>query len=238
MGFTIYGAALIVFWFLINAFRNTSGMVRRNLGRSMLGAFLLGTGIGCSADLMVQTYGRFLVSTGLLVQLAGTIIVMASFYAIRTTDEFRWTEEASSLFIIFNSLCIYTYSLEKNMVLKEADLHGGGLASVLIVAQSIVKSDEPPEHIEYQDLHFLVKVSEEQFGSEKVIFVLIVKKDLSILREKLDEYLRKFINRFKETLSTWKGNVAVFKEKGEDLVQVFKNVKKAKKSEISKMSTS
>jgi hypothetical protein len=175
-GFAIYGAALVVFWFFLRVYRDTDGKIRRNIEKAILGAFILGLGIGLSADLVVQMGGEYLISVGLIVQLVGLIILGLSFYGIRSTDEFVWYNEAQSLFIIFNSLCIYAYSIEQGNYLKQADLFGGGLASVLMVAQSIVKSDEPPTHIEYQNLNFMVQVGKNQYSENRIIAVLLVKK--------------------------------------------------------------
>ena len=220
-GFTIYGAALVVFWFFLTVYRKTDGSVKKNLERSIIGAAILGIGIGISADLVVNTYGKFLIIAGLFTELGGMALLGASFYSIRSTDEFRWHEQAQSLFIIFNSLCIYTYSIEQGTTIKEADLHGGGLATVIMVAQSIVKSDEPPEYIDYLNMNFLLKVSEQNFANNKVIVVLIARKNLSILHEKLDRFLNGFIDAFKEELPDWNGNVAVFKEKCDSLINLF-----------------
>lgn len=221
-GFTIYGAALGVFWFFVRAFRETDGKVRRNIGKAIIGAFVLGSGIGLSADLVVQMGGQFLIALGLLIQLAGMILMGLSFYGIRSTDEFLWHSEVQSLFVIFNSLCIYAYSIEQDTALKEADLYGGGLASVLIVAQSIVKSEEPPEHIEYQNLNFLVRVGKQNFAGSQVIVVLLVKKNLSILNEKLERYLFAFEDQFKDILGNWTGDISSFTEKSGDLLQIFR----------------
>lgn len=220
--FTIYGAALVVFWFFLRALRDTDGKIRRNIARSMFGAFTLGLGIGISADLVISIVGQYLIAVGLILQLVGMIIIGVSFYGIRSTDEFLWHSEVQNLFVIFNSLCIYAYSIEQNTTLKEADLYGGGLASVLIVAQSIVKSEEPPEHIEYQNLNFLVRIGKQNFTGSRVIMVLLVKKNLSILNEKLERFVNAFEERFKSVLGDWTGDISAFSEQSGDLLEMFK----------------
>lgn len=222
LGFTIYGAALAVLWFLIRTYRNTDGRIRHNIGRAIIGGFILGIGIGLSADYIVQLGGQYLIAVGLIVQLIGMILLGLSFYGIRTTDEFLWYSEVKDLFVIFNSICLYAYSFEQDSNLKEADLYGGGLASVLFVAQSIMNSQEPPEHIVYQNLNFIVRLGTQKFSNNRLIAVLMVKKNLSILHEKLEKFLNAFENQFKDVLIHWTGDTEPFIKNSKNLNQIFR----------------
>ncbi len=78
------------------------------------------------------------------------------------------------------------------------------------MAQSILQSDEPPKHIEFQNTNFVVKKSTEKNGGDHLIAILIVKKNLIILNEKLDNFISKFESRFKDSLDKWDGNTAPF----------------------------
>jgi len=220
-GFTIYGATMIVLWFFIKVFHETDGKIHRYVGIAILGGVVLGTGIGISADLMVQTYGNILVAIGLIVELIGMIMIGLSFYFIRTTDEFLWRSNVQSLFIIYNSLSILAYNLEQESPMKQGDLYGGGLASVLIVAQSIIKSDSPPDHIEYQNMNFLIKVGQKQFDGNRCVAVLLVKKNLSILHEKLAQFMERFETQYESILTKWNGNALPFQEQSGPLLKLF-----------------
>ncbi len=219
--FTIYGAAAVVLFFLLNTFLNTEGSVRRNLGRALIGSFVLGLGIGFSADLVVNNIGRYVVALGLTVGLVGMIMIGASFYAIQSTDEFRWPAEVQSIFVIFNSICVFAYSFDQQSDLKDGDLKGTGLASVLMVAQSIVQGKEPPGHIEFQNLNFLVRISDRQFNRESCIAVLLVRKNLVILHEKLQRFMHEFEKQFEGVLTNWDGNTDPFITQSGSLVQIF-----------------
>ncbi len=221
--FTIYGAALVVLYYLMNTFRNTEGIIRRNLGIALLGAFVLGLGIGLSAKLVVETVGRYAVALGLIVGLVGMVMVGASFYAIRTTDEFRWPAEVQSLFVIFNSICVFAYSFDQKSELKDGDLKGTGLASVLMVAQNIVQGKEPPGQIEFQNLNFLVQVGDRQFNGESCVVVLLVRKNLVILHEKLQRFIKGFEKQFEGTLTKWDGNTDPITTQSGELVQIFQS---------------
>lgn len=220
-GFTIYGAAIVVLLFFIRTFRLTEGKIHKKIRSSILGSLILGIGIGASADLMVATIGDFLIPVGLVIQVVGMIIIGLSFYIIHSADEFTWYKNTKSLYLIFNSVCLFAHSFEKNERIKEADLYGSGLASVLIVAQSILQSDEPPKHIEFQNTNFVVKKSTEKYGGDHLIAILIVKKNLIILNEKLDNFISKFESRFKDLLDKWDGNTAPFSEGSIDLIKIF-----------------
>nr|MDO8118850.1 hypothetical protein [Candidatus Sigynarchaeota archaeon] len=213
--------AIIVFSFFAGVYNQVFGTVKRDLKRSIIGAFVLGIGIGMSADLIVQTFGTFLIVTGLFTQLAGMALLGLSFYSIGSTDEFRWYSEVESIFLIFNSLCIYTYSIEQGKTLKEADLHGGGIATVLMVTQTIIDSEEPPDHIEYQNTSFLIKKTEKKYDGNHVVAVLIARKNLAILREKLGDFLSTFSKKFEKELVSWKGDTSMFKETCDELVATF-----------------
>ncbi len=221
--FTIYGAALVVLYFILKMFLGTEGSVRRNLGRALIGAFVLGIGIGFSADLVVQNLGRFVVAIGLIVGLVGMIMVGVSFYTIRTTDEFRWPAEVQSIFMIYNSICVFAYSFDQQSELKDGDLKGTGLASVLMVAQSIVQGKKPPGHIEFQNLNFLVRVSDKQFNGESCVAVLLVRKNLVILHEKLQRFMHGFEKQFEGILTKWDGNTDPFTIQSGPLIKIFQS---------------
>lgn len=220
-GFTIYAAALAIFWFFLRLLRQTDGKIHSHLRWSLVGAFILGIGIGLSADYMVQTIGRIFVSVGLVVELTGMIIIGVHMYAIRTTDEFMWAQNLQTLFIIYNSLSLLAFDFEQNEMLKQGDLLGGGLATVLVVTQSIMKTQEPPEHIEYQDRNFLIQIGDGMFGNNRCIAVLLVKKNLIILQEKLKNFLRNFEQTFKKELEDWSGNTTPFTERNDELIKIF-----------------
>ncbi len=220
--FTIYGAALVFLWFFLRAYRETDGTIRRDIGSSLIGGIVLGIGIGISADLVVNMVGDYVIAIGLIIQLLGMITIGLSLYGIRTTDEFLWHSEVQTLYVIFNSLCICSYSIEKDTALKDADLFGGGLASVLMVAQSIMKSEEPPEHIEYQNLNFLVRVGKQNFSGSRVITVLLVKKNLTILNEKLGQFVDSFENQYKDVLNNWTGDITSFLQNSGELINIFR----------------
>ena len=144
-----------------------------------------------------------------------------SFYSIRTTDEFLWKNNCQTLYVIYNSLCIFPFSIEQNAIMQEGDLKGGGLATVLIVAQSILKTQEPPNHIEFQDMNFLLKVGNRSFSGNRCIGILLVKKNLMILQEKLDRFMTDFETHFAATLENWGGNASPFSEEGGKIAQIF-----------------
>nr|MDO8111130.1 hypothetical protein [Candidatus Sigynarchaeota archaeon] len=222
--FTIYLAAIAVFWFFFQVLLKVDGQIRKRMISAIGGAFVLGIGIGLSADLVVTYGGQLFLLSGLLVQLVGMIVIGLNFYSIRTADEFLWYNNVQTIYVIYNSVCLFAYSVEKDSMLKEGDLLGGGLATVLLISQTIVKSDEPPSHIEFQDLNFLVKVGDREFSGKRVIAVLQVKKNLAILHEKLDRFVNSFETQFSGVLEGSSGviNIAKINQQGGQLASVFR----------------
>jgi hypothetical protein len=152
------------------------------------------------------------------------IIIGLGFYSIRSADEFSWHSNVQNIYVIHNSICIFAYSVEQDAQLKEGALRGGGIATVLLVSQAVSKSDEPPNHIEFQDLHFIVKVGAQSFDGGHVIAVLQVRKDLTILNEKLDRFLTTFETEFSGVLEGSSGivNMAKINAQSEQLTSMFR----------------
>lgn len=223
--FTIYIAALIVFAYFFRVFVGTEGTIRRDIVIAIAGAFVMGIGIGLSADLVVSYGGDILIVSGLFLQVIGMIVIGLSFYSIRSADEFSWHQNVQTIYVIHNSICIFAYSLEQDALLQEGALHGGGIATVLLVSQAVSKSDEPPNHIEFQDLHFIVRVGSRSFDGSHVIVVLQVQKDLTILNEKLDRFVSTFEDQFASVLEGKGGivNMAKINVQSTELTSMFRH---------------
>jgi hypothetical protein len=123
---------------------------------------------------------------------------------------------------------IFSFAFEQQSQLKDGDLKGSGIASALVVAQSIVKSEEPPEAIDYKDITYLVKQGKQDFQGGRCTGVLLAKKDLRILRDKLDYFLRAFEEKFSANLSKWDGNVTPIEEQSGSLLPIFQPGRKWK----------
>jgi hypothetical protein len=95
---------------------------------------------------------------------------------------------------------------------------------VLLVSQAVSKSDEPPKHIEFQDLHFVVRVGARAFDGGHLIVVLQVRKNLTILSEKLDRFVSTFEEKFTDVLEGKGGivNMAKINAQSEQLTSMFR----------------
>ena len=220
-GYTIYLATIIVYWFYIKAYQDTDGKIHAYIRLGLIGTVLFGLGIGFSADAVVELGGNYLIAVGVLLEIIGIVLIGIGFYQIQSSDELIWYREPESLFILFNSVCIYGYSFNKRRVFEDADLYGGGLAAVLIVAQSIMKSDEPPGHIEFQKKHYLIGMGKTNFDENRLTAVLVVQKDLIILHEKLIRFLGEFETKFTSILANWQGDISKITPKCKDLMNIF-----------------
>jgi hypothetical protein len=220
-GYTIYPASFVVLYYFLKTIRDSDGKIRRMVNQAILGCFIMGVGIGLSADYVVATGGSYLIAVGSISQLAGLILIGISFYGIRSTDEFSWHKEALNLFVIYQGMCLYAYSIEQSAKIREADLHAGGLATALIVSQGVLKSDDPPNHIEFQNTHFLIQAGKQTITNDRIIAILIVRKDLSLLREKLANFVNSYERKIQDILKEWRGNVAPMEAKGDECIPIF-----------------
>jgi hypothetical protein len=220
-GYTIYLASLFVYWFYVKVYQMTEGTIHNNIRLALIGTVLFGLGIGLSADAVVSSIGMYFIVIGILNEILGVILIGVGFYRIKSSDELTWYREPVGLFIIFNSLCLYGYNFKDKIVFENADLHGGGLAAVLIVSQSIIKSDSPPKHIEFQNTHYLIGLGKREFNNNRLTAVFIVQKNLIILHEKLIRFLTAFEEKFSHILSNWQGDISKITADCQDLMQIF-----------------
>ncbi len=219
-GFTIYLPAMYQFLFFYRALKKTDGQIKRMFIITLSGAFVMGIGIGLSAEKMVEFLGFIFLPIGLLIQLIGLAMIGLSFYQIRSVNEIIWETEPISVFIILNGLCLFSYSFKEKEDVENADLFGGGLAASLLVAKNIVKSDQPPAHIEFQNLHFLISIGLIDSQGSKPVAVMLVKKNLLILQDKLKKFMNLFETQFKSRLISWNGQVFP-KEEYDSIMNVF-----------------
>ncbi len=221
-GLTIYGAALALLLFFVWIYRQMEGKVKRLIGWGIFGGLIWGTGVGLTSDFMVQEVAQYFLDIGLLLQMTGMIILGLSFTSIRSLDEFLWSDKIQTLFVLYSSLCIFAYSFERGSKLEQGDLLGGGLASALIAMQSISQSEEPPETIDYKDLVFIIKPGELIFSGGRCTAILLAKKRLTIVKEKLSQFIHTFEQIHSLDLQKWGGNITPLDQHNEDLLKIFK----------------
>ena len=220
-GLTIYGAALALFLYFIWILRQMEGKIKRFIAWSIVGGLIWGTGIGVTSDFMVQEVWRYFLDLGLLLQMGGLIILALGFFSIKSLDEFLWAEKIQTLFVLYNSLCIFAYSFERETKLEQGDLFGGGLASALMAIQAVIQSEEPPETIDYKDIVFIIKPGEIIFPNGRCTAILLAKKRLRIIIEKLTRFTREFETVHSSHLQNWDGNTAPLEERNQDLLNIF-----------------
>ncbi len=220
-GLSIYGAAVALLLFFILVYLQMEGKVKRFIGWGIFGGLIWGAGVGVTSDFMVQQVSQYFLDLGLLLQMIGLIILGLSFTSIRSLDEFLWSDKIQTLFVLYNSLCIFAYSFERGTKLEQGDLLGGGLASALIAMQSIVQSEEPPETIDYKDLVFIIKPGEITFSGGRCTAILLAKKRLTIAKEKLSHFIHNFELQYSPHLQNWTGNTNPLEEHNEDLLKIF-----------------
>lgn len=215
-GLSIYLAAVELFVIFLLLRANLEGTIQRALQRGIAGGITWGAGIGITSDFMVALWAPFM-SVGLLLQVAGIVVLGGAFIAIRQFDEFSWVAHVGELFVIYNTVTVFSWSLEKDVKVSEGDLRGGGLASVLLIAQELAQSDTVPEALDHRDKIFLV------VAGKHILAVLVVQRDLQVLRDKLHRFVREFEHASRETFQDWDGDIDAFEAPGRALVeQVFK----------------
>ncbi|TFF93393.1 MAG: hypothetical protein EU544_05950 [Promethearchaeota archaeon] len=113
--------------------------------------------------------------------------------------EKEWFESLVHLYIIHKSgILLYDYEFSQQEDKIESDLVSGGIIGLTSLLKEIVKGEERLRIIDHGDMKLMFKYS----PMKDVIFVLVIREDLLILRDKLDEFSKDFIETYKQQLDT------------------------------------
>lgn len=112
--------------------------------------------------------------------------------------EKEWFDSLIHLYVIHESgLLLYDHDFSKNEVrIPESDLISGGIIGLTAVLEEITKGEEQLRVIDHGDKKLLFKYS----PFRDIIFLLVIKNDLLILRDKLDKFALNFIHKHKKEL--------------------------------------
>ncbi|MFX1257672.1 MAG: hypothetical protein ACFFAN_07435 [Promethearchaeota archaeon] len=182
---------------------------RDNFGKSLSYSYLiLGIGIIIGAFLRISL-PRLVINESLAEKLImGTIFMacIACFFLlvyIRETlpyKEQNWKKKLIQIFIIHNSgilLYEHLYIKEKDIRKSQrvsSDLKAGGLIGIKTLLKEIIQGEKEVRTIDHGDRKLIFKFN----NSNKVIFALIVKEELIILRKKLDLLIEDFDKNFSQ----------------------------------------
>jgi len=138
--------------------------------------------------------------------LSACIIILFIFSFIKSDFlhiESHWREDLNHLYVIHNSgLSLYDY-IFSNEKLASIGLVGGGFIGIVTILKEITKGKKKLRTIDHGDRKLLFQWDDK----EKIIFIMIISKDLMILREKLSLFSKLFIKKYNHLIEKFNGVV-------------------------------
>ncbi len=202
---------------------------RKNYGKSLVLVFIANgfgaiVGLGLNfiiLSLMARSGNANTILLGLQ-YLSGVIclaILVNSKEALPNKEK-EWFESLKHLYVIHKSgILIYDHSFKDKKNDTESDLISGGIIGLISVLKEIVQGKERLRVIDHGDNKLLFKFS----PIKDVIFVLVIKEDLIVLRDKLDRFALEFVQNYKPKLDKLNNSIGI---KMSDWTDVSKLVEK------------
>ncbi len=184
---------------------------RNNYGKMLalsFSIFIIGLilGIGLKSQIPQWTstpQDADLISLGILY--LGSVISLVLLVNSKETlpyKEQEWSKSLIHLFVIHESgILLYEYAFEKQEEKLQADLVSGGIIGLVTMLREITKGKEILKTIDHGDKKLMFKYN----TKKDVLFVLLIKEDLIVLRKKLDDFSLDFESRFKDLLENISG---------------------------------
>ena len=130
------------------------------------------------------------------------LFILTNIRADTSTKELSWPDSLIHLYIIHNSgLLLYEHEFKEQKDVAASDLVSGGLIGLVSILKEITKGKQALRIIDHGDKKLLF-----QWGSqEKVVFVLVIERELIVLRHKLSSFADAFVERFSRELKHFSG---------------------------------
>jgi len=119
-----------------------------------------------------------------------------------TPKEQLWPDYLFQLYVTHESgMLLYEYEFKKRDLDVESDLISGGIIGLTTMLTEIVRGKKPLRVIDHGDKKILFRYS----PNLDVVFVLVVKDDLLVLRNKLKAFSKDFEEQFREKIANMQG---------------------------------
>lgn len=144
-------------------------------------------------------------------------VLMAGYGSVKFFEELRWTEQLVGLYVYDHDSGVNMFDYQ----FKQADMSkhyldelliSAGISGIVIVLGEMTDGSESLKIIEQENRKILIETG------TATTCVLIVKENLTILRNKLEDFLRDFELIFEDTIKSWGGKLNLF-DPAELLVQ-------------------
>ena len=109
----------------------------------------------------------------------------------------NWKDSLIHIYIIYKSgIPLYDYSFVKKINNSDPSLISGGIVGMITILKHIIQGKKQIKTIDHGDRKLMFETNE----SGDIIFVLIVKEDLTVFRKKLCTLIEKFDKNYKDLI--------------------------------------
>jgi hypothetical protein len=171
--------------------------------------FFLGEGMGAVLAVQLLPLGSSIVFP-ILLGCMGIMGILVFFVAytketLPAKEELEWKDVIRDFFCIVSEsgICVYRHTFKEEIKIEE-NLFAGGISGIVNMVQEMVKSEKKTKVIDQEDVKLLFE------NEENVTCILISRKNLKILREKLKDITHEIEVLYKDVFPTWEGNLDVF----------------------------
>ncbi len=185
---------------IVGDFSLTSGIPKGN------GIFLLITLSGTILGIFLQGQGFFTdpgsKEATVMVLAIVVLFILMNMKEIISIKEQSWPDMLFHLYVIHESgMLLYEHSFQKIGSTVESDLVSGGIIGLTTMLEEIVHGNQRLRTIDHGDKKLLFRYSLDQ----KIIYVLLIKEDLLVIRNKLKSFAGEFEERFAGQIANFNG---------------------------------
>jgi hypothetical protein len=197
-----FGIILVYFYTLIKTVWNTYKISSIGLITGILCWII---GYSGTTDTAVSLFGGFYIrALSDFLVIIGLIILGFSLKIIPSVDEFLWQENLKYIILTTKwGVCVYNQNYREKRELNEV-LLSGALAAVREFLKDTLDKESGLKVVSKGEEYYLIE------EGEYIVGILIVKKELRILKIYLKRIIREFESFFRESLVNWSGNIETF----------------------------
>lgn len=130
------------------------------------------------------------------------LFILMNMKEIISIKEQSWPEMLYHLYVIHESgMLLYEHSFKSSGSTVEADLVSGGIIGLTTMLEEIVHGNQHLRTIDHGDKKLLFRYSADQ----KIVYVLLIKEDLLVIRNKMRTFAEDFESTFADQIAKFNG---------------------------------
>lgn len=210
----IYGFAFTFVFFLliylIDFIKKVHNKERLLFGiiKYLSGVGLILIGFMFTTDALIELFGLEVRIIGAASQLIGFALLSFFFITLPPFSEFDWQDKIESLFLINEAgLCMYYKMFQEKEELMDENLISAAITSVQVLLEKLTGTEQRKGFSVFKKKGQIITI----YPGKIVNGVLYTSEDLNFPKKLLKDFLMKFEQLYKNVLTDWNGDRAIFK---------------------------